>query len=120
MNTLLLLTLLMLKHTIADYVMQTSWMITDKSQYGKQGGIAHAGFHGILTALILLLFSVPFLYALILSMLESSIHYHIDYIKSKWMRKNNPSPNSQLYWTAHGIDQYLHYLTYVLLIILLV
>ena len=119
MNILLLMSALMLKHTIADYVLQTTWMIFDKSQYGKSGGIAHAGLHGVLTLIILLIFSVPFVYALILSVAESFIHYHIDYTKSTWMKKHKPDPNSQLYWTAHGIDQYLHYLTYVALIILL-
>ena len=110
----------MLKHTIADYVVQTSWMIVEKSQYGKKGGLAHAGVHGFLTVLILLLFNVPFFYSILLGAMESVLHYHIDFYKSNWMKKHKPDPNSQLYWTAHGIDQYLHFLTYVLLIILLV
>ena len=48
-----LLLLLMLKHTVADYFMQYGWMLRDKARYLGFGGIAHSGWHGILTASVL-------------------------------------------------------------------
>jgi len=118
-NTLLLLILLMAKHTVADYFFQTSWMIQDKSIYAKRGGIAHAKLHGLLTFFVLWPLGVPAIFAIMLSALDAFIHYHVDYVKSNWMKKHNPSPNSQPYWAAHGIDQFLHFMTYILLIVLL-
>ena len=38
--TLAMITLLLIKHIVADYFMQYSWMIRDKGTYGAWGGIA--------------------------------------------------------------------------------
>jgi hypothetical protein len=110
---LILLVLLMLKHTVADYMLQYRWMWEDKAYYGKFGGLVHAGFHGALTSIILLFLGIPVLYSFALGLLDAVAHYHIDYVKSNWIRKNSPIPNSQMYWIMHGIDQFLHFLTYV-------
>ena len=42
---LALITGLILKHTIADYFMQYSWMIRDKGTYGAWGGAPHSIWH---------------------------------------------------------------------------
>ena len=63
--TLAMITLLLIKHIVADYFMQYSWMIRDKGTYGAWGGIAHSGWHGILTLLVLYQFFIPW-YLLIL------------------------------------------------------
>jgi len=104
-----------IKHTIADYFMQYSWMIKDKGTYGAWGGIAHAKFHGLLTFLLLLLFVNP-LTAFLFGALDSIIHYHIHYVKSNVWKSKKLGPNDQLYWITHGVDQMLHLLTYVLII----
>lgn len=117
MSTLIFF-LLLTKHIIFDYFLQTSWMIKDKAKYGAIGGLAHAGAHGLGTLAVLLFFT-PTVFAIILSLVDSVLHYHIDYTKSTWMKRNNPSTNSQEYWIAHGLDQYAHILTYVLIILIL-
>ena len=46
-------------------------------------------------------------------------HYHIDYVKSNLWKRYNYGPNDQMYWVIHGTDQFLHLMTYVLIIYLL-
>ena len=50
---LAVLTWLMVKHFVADYFLQTKWMIVEKAEYGKLGGLVHAGEHAILTGVVL-------------------------------------------------------------------
>ena len=57
----MLITYLMIKHVIADYFMQYSWMIKDKGTYGAWGGLAHSGWHGILTGAVIVWFGHPLL-----------------------------------------------------------
>ena len=110
---------LMTKHIIADYFTQYSWMYKHKAKYGHPGGIAHALWHGLLTFFVLLYFVDPMI-AIMLSMLDSVIHYHIDYLKSNSWKRWPVTPNDQLFWIIHGIDQLAHGLTYFLIVHLLV
>tara|TARA_Y100001937_G_scaffold92519_1_gene125283 strand:+ start:258 stop:626 length:369 start_codon:yes stop_codon:yes gene_type:complete len=106
------------KHIIADYYMQYPWMYRHKGKYGHPGGLAHAGLHGIFTYIVLMTFVSPLL-SLSLALLDSVLHYHIDYIKSKAWDKANTNPSEQLYWIIHGTDQFAHGLTYFLIVHLL-
>jgi hypothetical protein len=119
MEILGVFTLFALKHLIADYYTQYSWMIKDKSTYGAFGGIAHATWHGILTLIVLWLIGTPVLFSILLSALDGLIHYHIDYVKSNIWKKKRLTHNDQLYWVVHGTDQFLHLMTYVFIIFLL-
>ena len=107
------------KHIIADYYLQFSWMIKDKGIYNAKGGIAHSGLHALLTYLILILTGFGYFYTLILSLLDYVFHYHIDYVKSNLWKRYNYGPNDQMYWVIHGTVQFLHLMTYVLIIYLL-
>ena len=110
---------LMTKHVIADYFMQYSWMIKDKGTYGAFGGVAHASWHGILTGLVLVLFDQPLFFSIALGVLDSIIHYHVDYIKSNVWKSKGYTPVDQMYWVTHGVDQFAHFLTYVGIILCL-
>lgn len=116
--TLALITLLIIKHTIADYFMQYSWMIKDKGTYGAWGGIAHSGYHGLLTFVVLLLFVNPDI-AFLFGVLDSIIHYHVDYVKSNFWKSKKLTAMDQQYWIAHGVDQLAHFLTYIGIIYIL-
>ena len=112
-------TLLMAKHVIADYFMQYSWMIKHKGTYGHWKGMAHSGYHGILTALVFVLFlEQANWFSILLGLLDSVIHHHVDYVKSNFWKSKKLGPSDQMYWVAHGVDQFLHFMTYVLLVIL--
>ena len=52
----------------------------------------------------------------LLSILDGVIHYHVDWVKSNIWREKKYTSQDQMYWVTHGIDQGLHFLTYVLII----
>lgn len=106
----LLLLLLTIKHWIADFCLQFEYMLQQKGTYGGRGGIEHALVHGVSTGLIIavLINSIPV--AVFMAVLDSVIHYHIDYVKSKFGTKNM---QSQRYWAEFGADQMAHYATYI-------
>ena len=107
----ILLVLFGIKHFVADFAMQYSYMIRDKGIYGATGGLHHAGTHACWTFLIL----VPFMRSpeqlLILSLVDFVIHYHVDYFKQQLNKGLTPADDR--FWVWLGLDQALHYLTYV-------
>ena len=115
---LLLLTLLLVKHTVMDYFMQKQFMFKDKHIYGGVGGVAHATFHTLGAAIVLVWFNP--MWAIPLALLDGVIHYHIDFCKSTWMAKNKPTTDDPQYWYAFGTDQFAHFLTYVGIVLLAV
>lgn len=111
------LTLLSMKHLVADFYFQSDKMIEQKGHYGKPGGLTHAGLHGILTVIAFLVsapISVPV--ALGLGAIDSFCHYHIDYAKSRLCRNLNLTPKDKNFWNLLGLDQLLHHLTYLTLV----
>jgi len=105
--------MLTIKHFIADFVIQTDWMIAEKGHYGKIGGIAHSAVHGFFTLAILTVFA-PWL-ALYWAFVDFVVHYHIDWAKMKIGKKYGYTPSDKQFWVWIGIDQMLHYLTYILI-----
>lgn len=114
---IILLALFGVKHFIADFVLQFDYMLGQKGTYGAAGGVDHAGIHGGLTVLVLLLFVNP-MTALLLGLLDMILHYHIDWAKTNLSR--GLSTSDRRFWIWLGADQGLHYLTYILIIGLLV
>lgn len=110
---IILLALFGIKHFLADFVFQYPFMLQDKGTYGARGGIDHAHIHGILTWFILLCFTNVFT-AMLLSALDGIIHYHIDWAKTNLSRGLTPADRK--FWIWFGADQSLHYLTYILII----
>jgi hypothetical protein len=106
---------LLTKHIIADYFTQYPWMYKYKGIYGHPGGLAHAGWHGLLTTIICYPF-VGIWPAVLLGLLDSVIHYHVDYVKSNSWKRWPCTPQDQLFWIIHGVDQYLHGMTYFLIL----
>lgn len=104
--------LLFIKHFICDFPLQTSpWMYRNKGTYGHLGGIAHAAVHGVGTWLVLVFFvgAQAWQYALI----DSLIHYHIDWAKMNINARYELSPiNSENFWILLGLDQLAHHVTY--------
>ena len=114
-----LLTGFLVKHMIVDYYLQYSWMIKDKCTYNARGGIAHSGLHALLTFILLYLFGFGYFWSLLMAVLDYLLHYHIDFVKSNLWKRNNYGPNDQMYWVIHGTDQFLHMMTYILIIYIL-
>ena len=107
----LLLSLLGIKHFLADFVFQYDYMVREKGIYGAGGGVQHAMAHGIGTFIVLMIVMSHSPWILPLSFADSFIHYHIDWVKQQVNRSLTYS--DRMWWVWLGADQALHYLTYV-------
>jgi hypothetical protein len=110
-TTLLILTLLVIKHFIVDFPLQVKYQYSNKGTYGHKGGLLHAGLHGIGTLLCFFPFSH---FALWFAITDAVIHYHIDWAKMNVNTKMGFKPDThEQFWWILGVDQLLHYLTYI-------
>lgn len=108
---LLIFTLLITKHFIVDFPLQAAYQYTNKGTYGHPGGILHAGLHGIGTFLCLMVFSS---FAVLFALVDMFMHYHIDWAKMNINNKMGWTPTThEQFWWLMGLDQLLHYLTYI-------
>lgn len=108
-----LIFLLTIKHFVFDFLYQPPYMWQNKGTYGHWGGIAHSGLHALATLGILLFFTTPFM-AICLSILEFTIHYHMDWFKMNYNKRMGWSPSTHnQFWILLGIDQLIHSLTYI-------
>jgi hypothetical protein len=104
--------LLTVKHIIADFVLQTSWMAIGKDQ--KHGWalplLAHCLVH-LAVAMTLILIVAPRFW--FVALIDFAIHITIDRAKGFCaahfgMTQENKHP---WFWTLIGVDQALHHLT---------
>ena len=107
----ILLALFGIKHFIADFLMQYDYMLREKSIYGATGGLHHAIVHASFTFLILVFFCSNANDIIALSFADFVLHYHIDYFKQR-LNKGLTTADRK-FWIWLGLDQALHYLTYV-------
>ena len=112
---------LMFKHAVADFYLQTSYQYLNKGKYGHPGGIIHAGIHTALTPLVyLVLVPGSVLVAGVIALAEFLLHYHIDWLKEQVTRKNGWTPQDRGFWYALGTDQLVHGLTYLAIVAVLI
>jgi hypothetical protein len=112
--TLVAITYLLIKHTVADFYLQSEAQWRQKGTYGALGGITHALTHILLTVPLFFLFpgGSARLAAGILAV-EFVVHYHIDWVKEQVIRREGWTTKDSMFWWALGTDQLLHGLTYV-------
>lgn len=113
---ILTLTLFVLKHFAADFVLQTPYMLQNKGTYGHLGGLYHAAVHVLFTGLILVYLNTPWLICLALLAFEFVVHYHMDWVKVRINRTKGYTPAQAEFWSLTGFDQMIHYLTYVVIL----
>lgn len=112
---------LMIKHAVADFYLQTPYQFLNKGKYGHPGGLIHAGIHTALTPLVyLVLLPGSLLLAGAIAASEFFLHYHIDWLKEQIARRNGWTPETSGFWHALGTDQLLHGLTYLAIVAALV
>ena len=117
---LLLLFLLFTKHFIVDFPLQNKFQWSNKGTYGHPGGILHAGLHAAGTLLCVAFFISP-AEALLLAWVDALVHYHVDWAKMNINARMGWAPNThEQFWWLLGVDQYLHALTYIGLVYLVV
>jgi len=114
----LLLVLLSLKHTLADFVFQTYEMVQGKGQGGFEfirPLASHCLIHVSLTALILLVVvGAKFLWFVPLEFLA---HFIIDRLKAgqRYFAQFSMIERPRIFWATFGADQFLHQMTYIFL-----
>ena len=112
--TLGLVALLQVKHVIADFVLQSPYIIQNRRFYGHPGGLLHVAIHAAGSLAALAIIGLPGLGAVLLLILaEAVVHYHIDWSKDNLVAAMALTPKDAGFWYATGIDQGLHQLTYL-------
>jgi hypothetical protein len=114
-TTFLLLVLFQIKHLLADYPLQTAYMLGKfRPGWGFVGPLAaHAGVHGLLTAFLTGLFLPGTLWPVLFGLVDFVTHFVIDRIKAsprllgRFSDKSKPS-----YWNCLGADQMAHHLVH--------
>lgn len=120
-SILVLFGLLHIKHFISDFPLQTVYMLGK----GKQGFAwilplaAHCSVHMVMSALIILCFNPRMVWV---AGIEFFAHFVIDRVKvtyklptGQWDAQDRGKYLAK-YYTAFGLDQLAHQLTYVLMV----
>ena len=111
---IVLLALFGIKHFVVDFLLQRKYQYSNKGIYGHPGGLLHAGLHGIGTYLCLMMFT---LWAIPLAIFDAIVHYHIDWAKTNINNHYGwTATTHEQFWWLLGLDQLLHYLTYIAII----
>lgn len=114
---LCLLVCFQLKHFLADYVLQTKYML---GKFKEEDWImpltAHAMVHGAMTFCIVVFFTKSVVIALIVSWLDTWIHFIVDRIKASPKMLGRFKPDNKYFWWSLGADQMLHHLTHYAII----
>ena len=105
--------ILLIKHFVCDYPLQSMWMVQNKGTYGHRAGIAHAAIHAAVTPVAFLVLTPPLFIGLAIMVGEFLVHYHIDVTKEQVLRRRHLTAADSQFWFALGLDQLLHQLTYV-------
>ena len=112
---------LMIKHTVADFYLQTPYQYLNKGTYGHPGGLIHSAIHVALTPLVyLVLAPVSLLVVAGIAVGEFAVHYHTDWLKEQLSHRNGWTGNDRAFWYALGTDQLVHGLTYVAIVAVLI
>lgn len=115
MSLLPLLLLLQIKHLVIDFLWQPEYEWRNKGTLFHFGGIRHSAKHAIFTFFILL-YPTSVLEAVVLVVIEFFAHYVIDYSKMNLNARYSLTPMNEKYWWLLGIDQFLHQLTYIIIL----
>lgn len=101
---------MIVKHYVADFVLQTDWMARGKER--ATGWFpplaAHAGCHAAATLGVALVVAPPLWW---LALVDGAIHFSVDRAKSVVARRTGWTPLNVRFWWLLGFDQMLHGLT---------
>lgn len=116
-TVLVAMTYLLVKHLFADFLFQTEAQRRTKGNYGETGGLTHALTHIVLTVPVFYLLPEIGVGAVALLLAgEFALHYHIDWSKEQFVRRQKLTLTDRAFWWALGADQLAHGLSYIILI----
>ena len=110
-----------LKHFVCDFVLQGKYQWSNKHILGHPGGILHALIHAVGTVVVLFSINIATPLMVSIALGEAVVHYFVDFFKMNinkemgWKADTHPQ-----FWVLTGFDQFLHYLTYIIIIALLI
>ena len=108
-----IMTALLIKHFLADYLFNPAYQPTNKHIYGSTGSLAHSGTHMAFCFLALMWF-LPLEIVIYAMFFDGWIHYHEDWIKTKYLHKRK-GLSDKFRRIITGFDQLVHMLTYVVI-----
>lgn len=130
MEIFVLLVLFQIKHWLADYPLQTQFML---KKFQREMWVFpltyHAGVHAALTILLSVLylgsksvslggyFEVSLV--LLLGMLDFSVHFVVDRVKAHPDIGGKYKMDNPKFWWTLGADQMMHHLTHYLIIFII-
>lgn len=116
---LMLSALFLIKHLVADFILQTRWMVAGKER--ETGWFVplstHATIHGLGTAAIVGVFAPALIW---IGGIDVVAHFAIDRAKGTVNRRFGLTPEDTGFWWLLGLDQTLHHATHLSFIALLV
>jgi hypothetical protein len=110
---LLVLVLFQIKHLLADFVLQSAYILNNRKIYGHPGGLLHVAIHLLGSLASLMIIGCTPQTLLIVLLAEAVIHYHIDWTKDNILAARSWTPKDANFWYLLGFDQFLHQLTYL-------
>ena len=116
---LVALAILATKHLVFDFFLQSLAQIRNKRIYGHPSGLLHAGGQAAGTCLAFFAITPPLSVAIGIVFGEFIIHYHIDWLKEVIGDRMKLRIDQKNFWVMFGIDQWLHQLTYVGIVLVL-
>jgi hypothetical protein len=108
---MVLITLFALKHYLADFVLQSRYMLAYKGIYGHWAGISHALIHIVLSYAVFALVGLYGGFIVLLCVAEFLVHYHMDWLKVRITKEHDLDITMRPYWLLFGFDQLVHVLT---------
>ncbi len=109
--------LMLLKHFICEYILQTAAMSASKWRYGSWLSLKHTLHHAFGTLVVLLIFKINPIIILAVIIGEALAHYHIDWVH---MHFGPQSYKDKRYWQWLGAEQFAHQLTIITIMIFLI
>ncbi len=112
-EVLLVLILFQVKHLVADFLLQTQYILENRRKYGHPGGLLHVGYHVAGSAICLLAAGCDIRTLVVLMATEALIHYHLDWAKDNFVASKSLTTTQAGFWNMLGFDQLLHQFTYI-------
>ena len=116
--TACVLFLLVVKHAVADLILQSRLTTGDKADLYSLKGYKHALDHALCTLLVCIFFA-PIPWAIGIAVLDFGLHFIIDFTKTKIVRRYKIKYEGKTFWCIQGVDQIAHYSCYFLYVLLL-
>jgi hypothetical protein len=110
--TIAALVIFLVKHLVADFFLQTTWMVNGKEQ--PEGWLwpltAHVAVHAVSTGLIFAVLAPAYVW---MAVVDFAIHFAVDRAKGLLNRFFGYNTTTTGFWWLLGIDQTLHHLTHL-------